>query len=130
MSRCVVSDEEWRGSVERAVRAAFERSKYRRAAEAAGFVFDPPTVEFSAYLMVMCARGRFTCVCGRVEAYRIAIDGFALELAISPDHVLDPARRLHELGSFSRQHLLADGYTPAQVDEIVGKYNAALRGEQ
>jgi hypothetical protein len=57
--------------------------------------------------------GRFRCVCGRFENfdYRIAIDAEAL----------DPARFLREQGAFGFQHLVDDGYTPSEVQDILSK---------
>jgi hypothetical protein len=40
------------------------------------------------------------------------------------DPIFDPALRLYEGGSFSREHLKADGYTEQEIQDIEGKARA------
>lgn len=79
-----------------------------------GWTFSIPTVNKYCDLGYRL-RVEFTCVCGRREVFQhIAMDTRALR------HV-DVIRCLTEGGSFSRDHLLEDGYTEEQVRDIERK---------
>lgn len=80
-----------------------------------GWTFSIPTVEESLLGAGFILRCNFTCVCGRQEVFQyVHYDIRALQHC-------DPVRELTRLGSFSRDHLLEDGYTEAQVREIERK---------
>lgn len=67
--------------------------------------------------------GCFECVCGKHEFFAFAVER-EIELAIAPDELCDPAQMLRRHGSFDRQHLVADGYSEAQVDQILERGRA------
>jgi len=94
------------------------RTRARRRAEAMGFTFHKIEVFVcdEGYLL----GGRFMCVCGTEEAANFILDDHAIR---SGHHhrELDFALRVERFGSFSREHLLADGYAPEVVDEILRK---------
>lgn len=96
---------------------------YERArAEAMGFHFTRIEVRPMAGILgngALMLRAVFTCVCGRQETFTSTFPedtptGYLIEHA-------DVARELRRAGSFSRDHLLSDGYTPEQIDEIERK---------
>lgn len=91
---------------------------YREKAEAMGFKFGRAEV-FEDRTVGYMLRGTFTCLCGTHEAYCFHID----EMAILDQHwqIFDPAWHLWRAGSFSKKHLLADGYSPEKVEEILQK---------
>lgn len=103
---------------------ANESTRDRRRAEAMGFVFGPARVECTDYGGLdghVVLRGAFSCVCGQLEAYQFVATQYELEQATTAllRDMFDPALRLRHFGSFSREHLLEDGYSEAQVDEIL-----------
>lgn len=106
--------------------ALANRMTYHRAkAEAMGFKFDRIEVRGaqqgasdSLYGDIEL-RAVFTCICGRQEQFRsllhTSMPGAFLR------QKMNVAAELWRLGSFSRGHLLSDGYTPEQCDEIEAK---------
>ncbi len=102
--------------------ALANRMTYHRAkAEAMGFKFDRIEIKelFGASLEV---RANFTCICGRQESFTQIVSS---EL---PSHILrqrlNVASELWRVGSFSRRHLLEDGYTSEQCDLIEARGRA------
>lgn len=99
------------------------RTPDRRRAEYMGWQFGKAEVienlQDSGYIVRMV----FRCVCGTNEYIAFKVDDnllmFAPEELIA--HELDVARRLRNGGSFSRDHLLKDGYTLEQVEEFERK---------
>lgn len=100
---------------------ANESTFERRRAEAMGFVFHKIEVVASPYGSGYLLGGNFRCVCGTEESFRFAIDEALLLSSQLPLELLDSAWHLRRAGSFSKQHLLADGYSPEAVDEIIRK---------
>lgn len=105
---------------------------WRRRAEAMGFSFGQVEVmlhpgRFESVII----RGSFKCVCGSTEWYSFAVDTiFEMMRDMGAAVALfDPAARLAKFGSFSRKHLLSDGYTESQVDEIIRKGEEFDRAE-
>ena len=96
---------------------ANSKTPSRLRAEAMGFTFSPVDVIYDSLWGETKIRGRFQCVCGRTEAYDFIVDLHFLDQMLW-HRELDVARRLQSLGSFSRPHLLEDGYTEEQVEEI------------
>ena len=83
----------------------------RARCEAMGFTLTDCKVKWENDALVM--QGTFNCVCGKPEHFNftIAIDEAAL----------DPARLLREYGAFSRDHLLVDGFTEDEMNDIIAK---------
>lgn len=111
------------------VRAAFDSSIYRIAAEAAGFVFSPiqtivPFEPGFPHCIQLAIDVR--CVCGRVERFGMFVSVEAAAHPIWPE-ALDPVRRMDSSGAFGYDHLLADGYAEDVAAGIVAKYTAELR---
>ncbi|MGE4074919.1 MAG: hypothetical protein AB7F22_05170 [Reyranella sp.] len=101
-----------------------------RRAEAMGFVFHRVKVEpvpFNPRDVEL--RGYFRCVCGTEEAFRFIVPHEILTCSDENlvHHEFDVGARLRRHGSFSRKHLLDDGYPPAQVDEMMAKTDAFNR---
>jgi len=96
-------------------------SRERRRAEAMGFEFEVVEVvkHKSPFRQLFIMRGIFKCVCGKHESFAKMIDGTALHYSLPLGVAFDPAAYLRGLGSFSRDHLLKDGYPPETVDEIL-----------
>lgn len=107
------------------VQSVFRASPYRKAAEAAGFTFGKVEVIDTFDMLVMC--GMFQCVCGRFEQYCFHLSPHAVS-KVAARTLLDPAYHLMMHGSFSKQHLLKDGYTDAQAEDISRKFQEALHG--
>lgn len=95
-------------------------SRARLRAEAMGFVFGKVLVmpdEDKRYVMI---RGTFTCVCGRDENYALMVSPHdVMNLPRGMSDAVDPFVFLERHGSFSRKHLIADGYPPEVVDDII-----------
>lgn len=89
---------------------------HRRRAEAMGFRFD--NIDVSGFGDWLRLTADFTCVCGTPERFQQAIDEMALMRVQDAEYVLDPARLIDAAGSFSRQHLIDDGFSPEAVDRI------------
>jgi len=94
-------------------------SLHRRRAEAMGFKFTEIDVHERPDGMVYMT-AVFTCVCGKPEMLQrvfspAELDGFAGSLA----QIFDPAAEAYRLGSFSRGHLEADGFAPADIERIL-----------
>lgn len=114
------------------IEALLQRStRDKRRAEAQGFVFGKPiafVVDFDGYGFIV----PFTCVCGKREEFKQVLTREEVRYHVDSGfwiaHRLDVARTLRELGSFSRVHLLADGYSEAAVAEIEAKGEAFDRG--
>jgi len=109
-----------------ALKAEASRMTYERArAEAMGFRFEDIDVK-RAHGVGVQLTGTLICVCGRRERFS---EGFVFD--DGRVHVWDMMRYLLErmniaramgrAGAFTREHLLQDGYTPEQVDEIESK---------
>lgn len=99
-------------------RLANAMTYYRARAMAQGFKFSPIVIEearFNPGEYVL--RGDFECVCGRLERFQ-----FMLSDEMPEDYLrneLDIVRWLTlKTKSFSREHLLDDGYTEDQVLDI------------
>lgn len=108
-----------------------ESATYRRATNA-GWTFGPATVKYENHPMddILLIEGEFNCVCGRREKYSVRISALTLDYEeIARNGKIDIALWLDYHGSFSRQHLLEDGYTEEQVRSIESKFNAPLFDE-
>lgn len=102
----------------------------RRRATYMGFQFSRTVIEqapdHSGYLSMT---GSFKCVCGTLEHYQLpsikeADIRHAINLLGDEEWLrsrTDPVRALRDLGSFSKEHLLADGYSPEAVNDILRK---------
>lgn len=105
--------------------ALANRMTYHRAkAEAMGFEFRHIGIDKSPWdggktVVLRCV---FVCLCGRIEEFSKAVPA-SLNACLLPEWT-NVARQLWEIGSFSRSHLIADGYTEEQVDEIEAKGKA------
>ena len=104
----------------------FEDSPYRKAAVAAGFKFGAVDVIEDFFDHSIVVRGTFDCVCGNIETYNVAISLALLRLNHIPNEAIDPAFFLHRNGSFSRSHLVKDGYSAEEVDRISSIYRKHL----
>jgi hypothetical protein len=93
-------------------------SRDQRRAEYMGWKFHDVDVLDGVGGVII--RGYFTCVCGAPEAFSFAISPIELMSARRGliYRLFDVGLRLREFGSFSREHLLADGYSEAQVAEF------------
>jgi len=101
---------------------ATRKTRHRQRAEAMGFKFLQIEVVDSSVDFGWYVRCLFQCVCGKIEALNFKVGDS--EQYMDPDTLaktIDPAYRLHLAGSFSREHLLKDGYTVEQVDEMMEK---------
>lgn len=114
-----------------------ESPTYRRATNA-GWTFSDVTVdpeprigpEKNIVLDTVRIEGEFQCVCGRREKYSVRINKCVLEHEFSVrDGKLDIALWLSYHGSFSREHLLEDGYTEEQIRSIEAKFDEPLADE-
>ncbi len=115
----------WGRSLKELEAIANTPSRERRRAEAMGFKFGHCQVVVDPSAFGYRIGGRFTCACGNEEFYNIVIDKLLVEADMRVlEQAIDPARNLRALGSFGRKHLLADGYTPEQVDEMMAKADA------
>jgi hypothetical protein len=106
---------------------------YKRFTEA-GFSIDEMSVLDSGNGEIKL-RGKFTCVCGKVEYFQI-IFNFNVYMDISSstnlpisfvrtytkDYEVDIARLLEVNGAVSVEHLRKDGYTEEQIKEIRKPY--------
>lgn len=95
----------------------------RRRAEAMGWTFDGIQAREDVSSNGVMVRCDFRCVCGRQEAFTMALSW--TELRSMPIEFLarhlDLVAQIRAGGSFSRKHLLADGYTEAQIAEFERK---------
>lgn len=103
------------------VLASFEaianRVTYHRAkAEAMGFKFERVTLRDDFSVAGVRLDAPFSCVCGRRERL-VSILRPTMPKSVLTD-LLDPVATLWGVGAFSREHLLADGYTSEQIDEF------------
>lgn len=78
-----------------------------------GWTFGKPTIQRDIDAYRLCVS--FTCVCGRREEFHYRAE------RLEAFRFVDVAHYLTEHGSFSRRHLLQDGYTEQQVREIERK---------
>lgn len=63
-------------------------------------------------------RGTFQCICGRRESFQyVEPDDRYLRERIN----IDPYEWLERQGSFSREHLRADGYTEEQISQMYAR---------
>jgi hypothetical protein len=87
-----------------------------------GFTLD--RVQFDDGGYIWRYEAHFRCVCGRREAVGVAVSP---EMLADAPYLLDDLnlfRVLDRKGAMSREHLLNDGYTPAEIDDMerrVGK---------
>lgn len=102
----------------------------RRRAEAMGWAFD--NLEILAHENGDdVLRGQFTCVCGRVEYFSLVLGSkYTFNHQKDFNRQFDFAQRLQEYGSFSRSHLLEDGYTEEQISEVEARGKAFDLGEK
>lgn len=101
---------------ELAARPSYERAR----AEAMGFTFGEVAFDPGGPLRGVDVRVPFRCVCGTQEMFRQMVDVAQLDHWITHQpEKLDFAAELRRIGSFDRDHLLADRYAPAEVDRIV-----------
>lgn len=94
----------------------FDSSKFARAAKKAGFKFG--SISFKTDV----AHLQFTCVCGKVEDLHINLCG----LWQLPDFRFDMAEELHNEGSFTKAHLLGEGYSEEDAEKISSTYDREL----
>ena len=78
-------------------------------AAALGFKYKGATAKLKDGTIVIT--GSFDCVCGKAE-------NFVFEV---PAWILDPAHLLRASGAFSREHLVEDGYSPADIETILSR---------
>lgn len=103
-------------------------SHLRSKAEAMGFTFMPARCVQDAWTPAGCMELSmdFTCVCGKLESVRIILTENILTHA--PRFILeedaDLVSYLWRGGSFSREHLVKDGYSEAQIADILAKGEA------
>lgn len=94
---------------------------YERArAEAMGFKFGELRVRAAGFGGIAIEQD-FRCVCGRHETFaQHLMDEQTLSSRVRrmPES-FDIAAEIRRFGSFDREHLLRDGYKPAEVDRIV-----------
>lgn len=98
-------------------------TRARRRAEAMGFCFGAIEV-LGVVDDGVAIRGVFSCVCDKTETFSILVTQRELEDFWASGSAPDFAQRLADIGSFSRQHLIGDGYTVEQVDKIVARGEA------
>jgi len=101
---------------------ATRKTPHRLRAEAMGFQFMQIEVVDSPVDFGWFVRCLFRCVCGKIEALTFKVGD--VEQYMDPytlAKTIDPAYRLYLAGSFSREHLLKDGYTEDQVAEMMEK---------
>lgn len=119
-------------SIEGLEEAANAPTLERRRAEAMGFEFGDAVVVELRDEGCFVVRGTFKCVCGKHESYSFMFDRLRVMCSQDKDciaRLVSPAHMLRSHGSFSRQHLLNDGYTPERVDEIIRKGEEFDRAE-
>lgn len=110
------------------------RTSYTARVEAAGFKFDGAEVSYNIQTCGIDIGFRLICVCGTKEYAELRIPTEVLaELYDSSDEVLldifDPCKIIIDRGEFDYAHLIEDGYTPDQANEILRKLNAYDAGE-
>lgn len=110
------------------VRLVIEKKSHdMHRAEAMGFSFSPIKIDRLelSWRPTLFLSGTFTCVCGREERYTLTM---VIESCDVRDEQIafefDIARRLREHGSFSYEHLVADGYSHEQATQVVAKGSA------
>ena len=97
-------------------------SRARRKAEAMGFTFSPVELSWSGVADVLLCTLNFLCVCGTHEVFQKRIFTSPLEsLRVTPLRFDDLVDDLWAAGAFSREHLVADGYSPEAIDAIIAK---------
>ncbi len=94
---------------------------HRRKAEAMGWTFRDVDVAYSLNdfggIVLKCD---FMCVCKRMECFQTVIDELAITHSLVAREVLiDPVRQLFNHGSFSRKHLLEDGFDPEFIESVL-----------
>jgi hypothetical protein len=99
---------------------ANRETRARRRMEAMGFRLVTVEVVPSFPTDGVVMRGLFKCVCGRTEFFADELDADELPVSVALE-AFDPALFLQRYGSFSRRHLLSDGYTEAQVADIIAR---------
>lgn len=95
-------------------------SQYRRAAEKAGFRFLSERILDVDFFYVYI-QGSFKCTCDKTEYYTFCVELDDLKY-------FDPYKKLYELGSFSKQHLLDDGYSLEDATKISDVVENELSG--
>ena len=87
----------------------------RLRAEAMGFTFGNLEIVSCCWGIEYLFRGTFTCVCGRTEYFKFTFRREEVE------YVIDWCELIERGGSFSREHLLADGYSEDEVDAMMAR---------
>lgn len=101
-----------------------------KAAEFAGFTFSVKDIEPNSFSGVPGKSGYyghidFKCVCGRSETPHFFIDSDNSK--VITDAANHYAQLFEDVGAFSVNHLLEDGYTEDEANQIHSKYTAALQ---
>ncbi len=93
---------------------------HRRRAEAMGWTFRDVDLVMSPNDFGLILKLDFMCVCGRLERFHTAIDELVVRNSlVARETLIDPVRQLYEHGSFSRKHLLEDGFDPEFIDKVL-----------
>lgn len=104
--------------MERMQRAILVKSETWIRAEAMGFEFLPPHLEDGGQRGGPVVFGGFRCPCGKSETYRVDFDPLPDVIFETDTVIADHVGAIAREGSFSREHLLADGHTEAEVDAM------------
>jgi hypothetical protein len=81
-----------------------------------GFAIGPVDFVWSSARASLLLRAGFECICGRREFFQAMVRDDA---EIGRLNVFEELKRL---GSLSRGHLLADGYSAAQIDDMEARF--------
>lgn len=112
----MLTGENLRGLQHEAERMTYERAR----AEAMGFRFSDIAVYPAVGTVQLTAT--LTCVCGRKQRFASSFlinEGPPIAMQLDFIHQrINVARGMQRIGAFTRDHLLQDGYTPEQCDEI------------
>jgi hypothetical protein len=74
-------------------------------------------------------RAEFICVCGQREAFSVSMSAEMARDPWAPSFMLNFYEALDKNGSMSRKHLLEDGYTPEEVDDMERRLEEYKRGQ-
>lgn len=100
-----------------------KNSPYKLAAEKAGFKFFDERMTYDESFQENFMQGKFECICNRTECYSIRVP-------IEEISKVDPYEKLYKLGSFSKQHLLDDGYSVEEATRISDTIEEELKNEK
>jgi hypothetical protein len=101
-------------------RLANRSTFHRRKAEAMGWTFRDIDVMLHPRFDGVLLKCDFICVCGTLERFQAIIDGMQLTTKFdAAAYLFDPARHLFDNGSFSREHLIADGFDPEFIERVL-----------